>query len=817
MNSSFQERQFNDTSSRFKKQKKQVVEFGIFIAVYYAMKVLLLTLSTAGFIVFSFPNALNAVPMNKDAASLEIRSSAHPKFTRIVFEGAKGIINKGRVSQEGKDISVKFSDADFSLKHKAAHVHYRINNDTITVSLNHTGDMKVFTLKGPDRLVIDVFRKPAAVENAVKKNKVRKSKNIRPVSIFSSEAEASVIREMEDNGKPLPKQPHRKDKTKTTAINKDDEYGFIPEEYKEVWSTYREDNNPYKAISELSESKPSEVESLAVYHFINGEALSSIKRYFDAIEQLRLSYIYASDERLKEISLLKRADVYAKLGFVYEAKNNYAVFIKDYPSSKYLPKAHLGMANCLSEIGYFTESVKHYEKAGNTAEVMFNMANALQKLDKVDEARKAYANAMLVDKTYPDRSPETYYLMAENYRMSGKLSEARKILTTITTGPFRDSASLSLGLICMEEKNNEDAIKHFQTIAFTRNIKVKVKALFNLSLAYLKMGKLKESIATLEDVRKNYPDSSMYNEALLILSRLYRHEGRLKESMSLLKELVYGNKPPKEAFSELETILLQASKKAEPVAEGELRFTDLWREVGQWMLDESRGEFLLKMAKSLKPEGKPFVQLCAWLAENASGKVKVAAALDLADYYAGVEDLQLAEKYFTVVKETNKELKVTQSSDSVLRIEAKIDEGHRHVEQALKNIMAVREFDKRDYKLLGEIITDLKRNGSNNIKQAMTFYEKMINEFDGEAGDYVRLADILYDTDEEKALTYYRAAYEKNPQDEWTIYRIGLIVDMPETSKMLSKLQNGDDLLSRFAKTKLMEIDLLNRINEVYQ
>ena len=273
----------------------------------------------------------------------------------------------------------------------------------------------------------------------------------------------------------------------------------------------------------------------------------------------------------------------------------------------------------------------------------------------------------------------------------------------------------------------------------------------------------------------------------------------------------------KEAFSELETILLQASKKTGSGAEGELRFADLWREVGQWMLDESRGEFLLKMAKSLKPEGKPFVQLCAWLAENASGKVKVAAALDLADFYAGVEDLQLAEKYFTVVKETNKELKITQSNDSVLRIEAKIDEGHKNTEQALKNIMAIKEFDKRDYKLLGEIINDLKQNGSNNIKQAVAFYEKMINMFDGEAQDYVRLADIMYDTDEEKALKYYRTAYEKNPRDEWTIYRIGLIVDMPETSTMLSKLQNGDNLLSRFAKTKLMEIDLLNKINEVYQ
>jgi hypothetical protein len=223
------------------------------------------------------------------------------------------------------------------------------------------------------------------------------------------------------------------------------------------------------------------------------------------------------------------------------------------------------------------------------------------------------------------------------------------------------------------------------------------------------------------------------------------------------------------------------------------------------------------MAKSLKPEGKPFLQLCSWLVENTSGHVRQTAALDLADYYAGLEDIRLAEKYITVVKETNRELKAKQSNDSVLRIEAKINQGNKNTDQALKNIMAIKEFEKGDFKLLGKIISDLKQSGSHNVHQATALYEKMINKYDGEADDYVRLADILYDTDEESALDYYRTAHEKNPEDEWTIYRIGLIVDMPETSNMLGQLQKGDNLLNRMAKTKLMEINLLNKINEVYQ
>jgi len=755
------------------------------------------------------------------------------------------------VDHEGKNIFVKFSDSDFTLKNERMHIPCKRNNDTLIVSLNHTGEIKVFTLEEPSRLVIDVFNKASNTKTGRKGYEIKKDKggitekggkkdggkllvkipegnvynntNVKGnkyktyVSIFSTEAEASSTQEKEDIRRPA-LEPVQSDKNAAIAANDTDEdYSFIPEKFRKVWSIYKKENNSYKVISELSTSKPSDAESLAVYHFIYGEALSSIKRYLEAIEQLRLAYIYSSNEKLKELSLIRRAEAYAKLGFIYEAKNNYFVFIKDYPSSKYLAKAHLGMANSLSEIGYFTEAVEHYRMAGNHPEVLFNMANALQKLEKVDEARKAYENAMHVDRTYPDRSPETYYLIGENLRMSGKPAEAKKILSTINSGPFRDSASISLGLISMEEMNNEEAVKHFQSVAFTRNIKVKVKALFNLSLAFLKSGKLKESISSLEEVRKNYPDSSMYNEALLILSRLYRHEGRIRESVSLLKELVYGNSPPKEAFSEIETILLEASGKTGPGAEGDLRFTDLWREVGQWMLDESRGDFLLKMAKSLKPEGKPFLQLCSWLAENTSGNVRLAAALDLADYYAGLEDMQLAEKYFTVVKETSRELKVKQSNDSVLRLEARIDQGNKNTELALKNIMSIKEFDERDFKLLGKIITDLKQSGSDNMKQAVAFYEKMINKYDGEAEDYIRLADIFYDINEDKALKYYRTANEKDPKDEWTIYRIGLIVDLPETGKMLGQLQKGDDLLSRMAKTKLMEINLLNKINEVYQ
>lgn len=632
-------------------------------------------------------------------------------------------------------------------------------------------------------------------------------------SLFSTDAEASTIHERE-NPLSAQRQDNRSAASSTKVSVGDND--FIPDKLKHVWDILRKENNPYRVISEFSESKPADAESLAAYHFIYGEAFDAAKEYFEAIEHLRLAYIYASHETLKELALLRRAEVYTKLGFFYEAKSNYSVFINHYPSSKYIARAHLGLADSLSETGSFDEAVEHYEKAGRHPEVLFNVANALQKLERTEDAGKAYVNAMLADSTYPERSQETCFLYAENLRMSGKLNDAKKLLSTIESGRFRDKARISLGLIASDSSDLDGAAAYFQSVIFSTDMKVRVNALFNLSLVHLKAGKLKESILAIEEIRKNYPNSSMYDDALLVLSKLYRQEGKIKESVALLKELVYGKQPPKEAFTELEEILIEASEKKGIGKGEEVRFTDLWRDVGQWLLDETRGDFLLKVSVKLRPEGEPFVQLCSWLAENASGKVRINAAIDLADYYADLHDTRMAEKYMTIVKETSRELKVKESGDVMLRVEARIGHAGKNDEQALKNLMAVKDFDGRDFKLLGDIINELKGSGT-DIQQAAAYYEKMINRVGGEADDYLRLGDILYEQNKKNALVYYRTAYERDPENEWAIYRIGLIVDMPETNEMFSKLQNSDSLMSRVARNKLMEINLLNKMEVVYQ
>ncbi|MBI5409574.1 MAG: tetratricopeptide repeat protein [Nitrospirae bacterium] len=763
---------------------------------------------------FSPTGNLQGALLNNDAFSLRIRAGNHSEFFRIVLEGPDALISRWKVIQKAREISVRFPDMNFDVPQQSLPVPYRKIDDAVVFTLGNPSDLKVFFLDNPGRLVIDAYPKVRRNGETEKRRSGETGKLNSPLRPLSR----SPIQRLEegdgDFGHPLSGQTGENRASAGDIDNTADE-GFIPEKYKKAWTALKTENNPYKVIKELSADKPKDRQYFAAYHFIYGDALSAAGKQLEAIEQLRLAYIYSSQGDLRELALIKRARVYQKLGRMHEAKVNYQVFINEFPYSKYIAKAHLGLAKSLLETGSFSEAVEHYENAGKGADVMFSMADALQKLGRTEEAKRAYDNAVLFDRAYIEKSPETYYLMGENMRMTGRTREAKKHLSEINSGPFRDNANMSLGLIAMDESDNEKAIEYFKAASYSKDRKLKVEAMLNLSLAYLKAGKLKESIANLEVIRHKYFDSSdRYKETLLVLSKLYKEDGKYNEALSLLKELVYGKEPPAAAFSELEAILLEASAKTSLDAAGTIRFTDLWKEVGQWMLDPAREEFLLKIAKRLKPEGRPFLELCSWLVENTSGKARTRAALELADYYVGMGNIPAAGQYIAIFKDS----KTREAGDDVLRIEARIKQANGEIEQALKNLMQVKEFEHKDFQLLGKIINDLKASQSRNAQTAVSLYEKMIKKYDGEAEDYIILADIYYENEkDEKALEYYKAAYEKDPGDEWAMYRIGSIEGPADENEMLDKLQKGDTLLGRLAKTKLKGISIFNKIDEVYQ
>ncbi len=766
------------------------------------------------FILLSFTlyaDNINASVRNSGDSLLKLRAGRHPGFLRIVLEGPGPLISKGKITQKDSRIIVRLPDAGFTVQKDTLPFSFTQKKNLLVFSLEKFNKFKSFSLKNPNRLVIDVYGKgykPKKRINPGPKAALQKRKKIKA----KRQLQTGKAKKTGAQSNTEPESKTSENKTSLTDINNKDrrEYDFIPDKYKKV-SGILKSGKAYAALKELAAYKPDDAASIAAYHFLYGEAFSMLKSYPDAVNHYRMAYIYAADYKLREQALFKRAEAYRKIGLLYEAKADYLVFIRDFSSSAYIEKAHLKLADTLSEMGKYRDAVEHYAKAGRGPEALFGKANALQRLQRVEEARKAYAEALALDKDYPKRSPETYFLIGENMRMAGEMEDAERHLSMIQYGPFKYEAALSLGFIAMQRSDPDEAIRRFKSAARSEDRKIKVEALFNLHTAYLKKNKLKEAISTLEEIRINYPDSPMYKAALLELSELYRKEGRLKDSISLLKELVYGKEPPAEAFTRLEKILLDASERVENRGGGG-EFTELWKEVGQWLLDESREGFLLKIAGRLRNEGRPFLDICSWLIENGSARARARAALLLADYYIEMGDIDVSTRYLDIARQSN------ERGDDFLRVKIKIDRAAGDTDSALQNITAVKKFKNNDLELLGDIISDLiKKTRTKKAWKAIALYEKKLAASKWQAADYVRLADILYENNEKKmALKYYRTAYSKDPADEWTVYRIAYLTGLPESKDMYRSIEKGDTLLSRLAGVRLMEISVMDKVKEVY-
>jgi hypothetical protein len=89
---------------------------------------------------------------------LKLRMSHHPDFLRIVIEGPKSMITQAMVNQKAQEILVTFPDTRFIIQEERVIITYRIKEDVISFFPGDFKGFKVFTLKHPDRLVIDVYQ-----------------------------------------------------------------------------------------------------------------------------------------------------------------------------------------------------------------------------------------------------------------------------------------------------------------------------------------------------------------------------------------------------------------------------------------------------------------------------------------------------------------------------------------------------------------------------------------------------------------------------------------------------------------------------------
>ncbi len=117
-------------------------------------KIIILLLAIISSSVSSY--ALDLPAQGEETYTLKLRASYHTDFLRIVVEGDETVISRGLVNQKGKDITVKFPGIRFILDRGKIPIKYRQKKDSILFSTGGFSELRVFSLKYPSRLVMDV-------------------------------------------------------------------------------------------------------------------------------------------------------------------------------------------------------------------------------------------------------------------------------------------------------------------------------------------------------------------------------------------------------------------------------------------------------------------------------------------------------------------------------------------------------------------------------------------------------------------------------------------------------------------------------------
>ncbi len=563
------------------------------------------------------------------------------------------------------------------------------------------------------------------------------------------------------------------------------------------------------AINALSSFSPDSA-SLASYHYAYSKAYAQIGRIHDAMEHFRLAYIYSQSKDEKEQILFDRADTYANNKNYDEAALCFRIFLRQFPESKLKERAYLGLAESLYNLGRFNDAFIFFQKVGNSYRAQYGKADALQAMGRVREAHEQYLDLINKDKGF-EKSQLNLYNIGENFRLMNKLSFAKVYLALVKDYPLKYNAELSSGLIAVDEGLNDKATKHFELALQSPDRTIKRKSLLYLSEVLMKTGKTQEAKTKLIEIRHKYPYGKDYDKALLRLSGIYKNEGGFNDAASVLRELVFRKNPEKAALDEFEVLLLAARDKDNN------DFIRLWKAVGQWLLEPSRSDFILKIVKDLKPSGKPYLDVCKWLHKHGSGEAKMQGSLLLAEFYAEMGDIATSSKYIQNVKATTQ-------NDDMNRINARLFHLKGEHEKALSALWQIKNLNDQDIGLFINVSSQISPTVKNHQNLA-NFLENAIKNIDDKPKFNIDLADVFYQLGKgQDALRQYKAAITINEKSkslstkdtDWCLYRISMLSAKNESDESAKGLQKGKESVNRFAGAKSKENSLNERLKGLF-
>ncbi len=592
--------------------------------------------------------------------------------------------------------------------------------------------------------------------------------------------------------------------TSIEAINKD----AFPEPVKKAWELV-EQKRYLDAINELSRFYPDK-NSRVSYHYTYAKAYAKMNMFNETIEHLRLSFIFSDDKKEKEHIFFEKANTYANNKNHHEAALCYRIFLKQFPDSKLKEEVFLGLAESLYNIGNLNEALIFFQKSGNSLRSLYGKADTLHAMGRIAEAHEQYLNLINRDRGYL-KSQITTYNLAENFRLMNKLSFAKVYLALVKEYPLKYRAELSNGIIAISEGKMDIAVNHLELAQQSPERTIRRKALLHLSEVFIRGGNTQEAKRRLVEIRNKYPYGKDYDEALLRLADIYKKDGGFHDAASVLRELVFRKNPNKRALDEFEILLLEARKKDRQ------DFLKLWKTVGQWLLEPSRSDFIVKIVRDLKPDGKAYLDVCKWLLKNGSNEGKMYANLLLSEFYAEMGDIKISSRYI-------QNIKVTAQKDDINRINARIMQLKGEHEKSITELWQIKNLTAEDISLFINISSEIPPTIKNH-QNLVNFLEKALKKIDDMPRFNLVLADAYYQLGKgQSALKQYKTALEVNEKNktlstrdsDWCLYRIAVLSEKNESLEAVSKLQKGKDILNRLANVKSKENSLNEKLKGVF-
>ncbi|MCL2102672.1 MAG: hypothetical protein FWH25_01400 [Syntrophorhabdaceae bacterium] len=548
-----------------------------------------------------------------------------------------------------------------------------------------------------------------------------------------------------------------------------------------------EEKRAYAAIEELEEFTP-EFFDLGPYHYVLGQAFSLTKDTLKSAFHLRLASVYATQDELRETALLLAAETEYDAGYRFEAKSSCMIFLKKFPESELAGKVRILLARSLAGIGRHRDALRQFEMAGGTEEALFGKANTLQMMGMTTEATQAYSEAMSKNAKFASHDDDTRLWMGENNRISGLTYRAKNMLSKVTTPGNLDYAAFGLAEIAVKESRVESAIARFDKVASSKNMRLGRKAALRAAELEASNKNFPETARRLEELITKYPFTEEYDQATLLLARVRIEMGEYDEAVRWFLRLAARPSAVRaQALDEMERALLAVREK-EPE-----RLASLWSAFSQWLMNPSRESTLVMIADELRGSAS-YEELVQWLSKYGSTPVRARYLEMQAVRFAAAGETEEVRGILQKLKRENI------SGDPLIRTEGYLKFAEKDYVGAEQALLSLERMMENDILMLGELLSVL-----DDPQKTITALEEEISKTGVPMGVIVKLADVHYDAGrKEQAIVYYHMAAEKDPVDEWSCYRLFVLLGKEEGEEYRKRIVK-DKALLRMADVMLKE------------